>query len=74
MILTSAFIATLALFTTPPHDPLPDLTIGTALPAADAMMMDVSGKEFSLKATGWQERSARGLFLQYLSFRGGQRR
>ena len=50
MTFTSALIATLALFTTPPHDPLPDLTIGTALPAADAMMKDVSGKDLSLKA------------------------
>jgi hypothetical protein len=32
-----------------PHDPPPDLTIGSALPAAEVGMKDVSGKEFSLK-------------------------
>ena len=49
MIFTTALLAALTLFTTPPHDPLPDLTIGTALPAADTKMKDVSGKDLSLK-------------------------
>ena len=48
MIFTSALIAALALFTAAPHDPLPDLQVGSALPAASTKMKDVSGKELSL--------------------------
>lgn len=32
-----------------PHDPLPDLAIGAAMPASDKVMMDVSGANTSLK-------------------------
>lgn len=45
----SLFVASFALLATTAHDPLPDLAIGTALPAADQKMKDVSGKELSLK-------------------------
>ncbi len=48
MIFISALIAALALFTAAPHDPLPDLQVGSALPAASTKMKDVSGKELSL--------------------------
>ncbi|MBS1582161.1 MAG: thioredoxin family protein [Bacteroidetes bacterium] len=41
---TAALLATVL-----PHDPLPDLAIGTALPAADVKMKDVVGGERSLK-------------------------
>ncbi len=37
------------LATSATHDPLPDLALGTKVPAADQKMMDVSGKELSLK-------------------------
>jgi hypothetical protein len=49
MLLKLASLAALATFTMTPHEPLPDLTIGTKLPAADTKMKDVSGKDLSLK-------------------------
>jgi hypothetical protein len=49
MLMKSLFVASFALLATTAHDPLPDLAIGTALPAADQKMKDVSGKEVSLK-------------------------
>jgi hypothetical protein len=49
MILKLVSVAALALLTAVPHDTLPDLAIGTPLPAADKKMKDVSGKELSLK-------------------------
>lgn len=49
MIFTSALIAALTLFISAPHDPLPDLQLGSALPASDTKMKDVSGKDLSLK-------------------------
>lgn len=48
MLFHSLLLGALGLLAAP-HDPLPDLTIGTALPAAEVKMKDVSGKEFSLK-------------------------
>lgn len=49
MLLKLASIAALGAFTLMPHDPLPDMAIGTAMPAADVKMKDVSGKEITLK-------------------------
>lgn len=49
MLLKLASIAALGAFTLVPHDPLPDMAIGTALPAADVKMKDVSGKEITLR-------------------------
>jgi len=49
MLIKLASLAALAAFTVLPHDPLPDLAVGTALPAADKKMKDVNGKEISLK-------------------------
>ncbi|MCB0770275.1 MAG: redoxin family protein [Flavobacteriales bacterium] len=49
MILKLVPFAALALLTAVPHDTLPDLAIGTPLPAADTKMKDVSGKDLSLK-------------------------
>lgn len=43
----AASAALLALMV--PHDPLPDLTIGSAMPAADIKMKDVMGGDRSLK-------------------------
>ncbi len=48
MLFHSLLLSTLGLLAAP-HDPLPDLTIGAALPAAEVKMKDVSAKEFSLK-------------------------
>lgn len=48
MFLKLASIAALTAFTVMPHDPLPDMAIGAALPAADKKMKDVNGKEISL--------------------------
>lgn len=48
MLFHTLLLGALGLLVTP-HDPLPDLTIGTALPAAEVKMKDVSGKEYSLK-------------------------
>ena len=42
-------LSVLALFTVIPHEPLPDLAIGGTLPAADKVMMDVSGTSTSLR-------------------------
>ncbi len=49
MLIKLASLAALAAFTVLPHDPLPDLAIGTPLPAADTKMKEVGGKEISLK-------------------------
>lgn len=49
MILKLISLAAVAMLSTPPHEPAPDLAIGTALPAADVKMKDVSGTELSLK-------------------------
>lgn len=49
MFLKLASLIAFGAFAVAPHDPLPDLTIGTALPAADIKMKDVSGKEITLK-------------------------
>lgn len=49
MLLKLASLAAFTALTMAPHDPLPTLTIGTALPAAEKKMMDVSGKSLSLK-------------------------
>ncbi len=49
MLLKLASVAALAVFAVAPHDPLPDLAIGTSLPAADVKMKEVGGKEISLK-------------------------
>lgn len=49
MLLKLASIAAIGALSLMPHDPLPDLTIGTAMPAADVKMKDVSGKEITLK-------------------------
>jgi hypothetical protein len=49
MIIKFASVAAIALVAAFPHDPLPDLQIGAALPKADHRMKDVSGKEVALK-------------------------
>jgi hypothetical protein len=49
MILKLVSIAAIAAFTFVPHDTLPDLAIGTNMPASDVKMKDVGGKELSLK-------------------------
>ena len=49
MIIKFASVAALALLAALPHDPLPDLQVGAALPKADHRMKDVSGKEIALK-------------------------
>jgi hypothetical protein len=49
MLIKLASLVALTAFTVLPHEPLPDLAIGTSLPAADKKMKDVSGKEISLK-------------------------
>lgn len=49
MLIKIAALATFGLFATTTHDPLPDLQIGTMMPAADIKMKDVSGKDLSLK-------------------------
>lgn len=49
MIIKFASVAAVALLAALPHDPLPDLQIGAALPKADHRMKDVSGKEIALK-------------------------
>ena len=48
MLLKLASLAAMTLFAFAPHD-MPDLQIGTALPAPDVKMKDVSGKETTLK-------------------------
>ena len=49
MFIKITALAALALVSTSMHDPLPDLQIGTALPAAEVKMKDVSGSSQSLK-------------------------
>lgn len=49
MLLKLASLAAFGTLAVMPHDPLPDLSIGTALPAADIKMKDVSGKDITLK-------------------------
>ncbi|MBP6312523.1 MAG: redoxin family protein [Flavobacteriales bacterium] len=49
MIIKLLSLSAIALFAAMPHEPLPDLAIGAALPAADKVMMDVSGTKTSLK-------------------------
>jgi hypothetical protein len=48
MLFHSLLLGALGLLAAP-HDPLPDLTIGAALPASEVKMKDVSGKDLSLK-------------------------
>ena len=48
MLLKFASLAVASVLLTAPHDPLPDLTLGTAMPAADVRMKDVGGKELTL--------------------------
>ncbi len=48
MILKSILLAATAMISTT-HDPLKDLNIGDAAPKLDRVMMDVSGKEITLK-------------------------
>lgn len=49
MLIKTIGLATAAMLATTTHDPLPDLAIGTFLPAPGQKMKDVSGKETSLK-------------------------
>ncbi|MBL7950281.1 MAG: thioredoxin family protein [Flavobacteriales bacterium] len=49
MLIKLASIAAIGALSLMPHDPLPDLAIGSAMPAADVKMKDVSGKEVTLK-------------------------
>lgn len=44
-----ASLAAFSVLLAAPHDPLPDLAIGAAMPAADVRMKDVGGKELTLK-------------------------
>ncbi|MBP8822224.1 MAG: redoxin family protein [Flavobacteriales bacterium] len=48
MLLKFAPLAVASVLLATPHDPLPDLALGTTLPAADVRMMDVGGKEVTL--------------------------
>ena len=47
-------LSAFAMMTTTTHDPLPDLKLGTAMPAPDVKMKDVSGKDLSLKEIAGQ--------------------
>jgi len=49
MLIKLASLAAMALLTIAPHDPLPDLQVGAALPVPDQKMKDVTGKELTLK-------------------------
>lgn len=49
MLLKLVSALALGTLTLMPHDPLPDLTIGTAIPAGEVKMKDVSGKDITLK-------------------------
>lgn len=49
MLLKLLSLAAFTTMLTVPHDPLPDLAIGTPMPASDVRMKDVSGKEITLK-------------------------
>lgn len=49
MSIKIAAFASVGLMATMPHDPLPDLAIGSSLPATNVTMKDVSGKDISLK-------------------------
>lgn len=49
MFLKLASLVAVAALALTPHDPLPDLTIGTPMPAAEFKMKDVNGKDISLK-------------------------
>jgi Redoxin len=49
MFLKPLFLAAAAAFFLPAHDPLPELPIGTALPAPNVKMRDVVGGETELK-------------------------
>jgi hypothetical protein len=49
MFLKITSLLAISALATMPHDPLPNLAIGTNLPAADTRMKDVSGSEISLK-------------------------
>ena len=48
MILKVASAIALTAFTVMPHEPLPNLAIGSPMPAADVKMKDVGGKDLSL--------------------------
>lgn len=48
MLLKPLLLASATVFALPSHDPLPDLTIGSAMPAAEVVMKDVVGGETSL--------------------------
>ncbi len=54
MLIKSVSLVLFGLMAAAPHDPLPDLKIGAALPAADQKMKDVTGKELSLKEIAGQ--------------------
>lgn len=54
MLLKPLAMMAFAALATTTHDPLPDLKIGTKLPAADVKMKDVSGKDISLKEVAMQ--------------------
>ena len=49
MLFKLASLAAMALLAVAPHDTLPDLQVGDALPAPDVKMQDVTTKEYSLK-------------------------
>jgi len=49
MLLKILSLSAFGLLATTAHDALPDLTIGSALPAAAVTMKDVSGKDITLK-------------------------
>lgn len=49
MLLKLASVAAMALLAVAPHDTLPDLQVGDALPATDVKMQDITTKEYSLK-------------------------
>lgn len=49
MLIKTLTLAGVGLLAALAHDPLPDLKIGSALPAPDVKMKDVTGKEITLK-------------------------
>ena len=49
MITRIALLSTVAAIGLAAHDELPELRAGDPMPKADLRMMDVSGKELSLK-------------------------
>jgi len=49
MLIKLLSLSAMALLATTAHDPLPDLKLGTPLPASGKKMKDVSGQDLSLK-------------------------